>query len=72
VEVQCQDPDKTVARWGDITALESSDRVLQLDNATVTFVDGAIDSLVGVTLTATDSSRAGTSHTICGVRFALT
>ena len=72
VEVQCQDPDKTAARWGEITALQSSDGVLQLDNATVTFVAGEIDSLVGVTLTATDSSRTGAYHTICGVRFTLT
>ena len=71
VEVQSRDPDKTAARWSEITALEITDRELRLDNATVTFVDGPIDSLVGVTLAATDSSRVGTAHTICGIRFAL-
>lgn len=69
VEVQCKDPDKTAARWAEITSLELAGRVLALDNATVTFVDGPVDSLVGVTLAATDSSRAGEQHTICGVQF---
>jgi glyoxalase-like protein len=70
VEVQCKDPDKTATRWGEITAADVAGRVLQLDNATVTFVDGLVDSLVGVTLSATDRSRTG-ERMICGVRFSL-
>ena len=71
VEVQCKDPEKTAARWGEITALDVVDRVLKLDNATVTFIDGPLDSLVGVTLSATDETRAGERHTIAGVTFTL-
>ena len=71
VQVQSQDPDKTAARWGEITALDVADRVLRLDNATVTFVEGSVDSLVAVTVTATDPSRSGEQHTICGVQFTL-
>lgn len=72
VKVQSRDPDKTAARWGEITALDVSDGVLRLDNATVTFVDGPIDSLVGVSLVASDRTRVGELHTICGTRFTLT
>ena len=72
VEVQSKDPDKTAARWSEITAIDLADRVLPLDNASVAFVEGPTDSLVGVTLTAADPSRAGERHTICGVRFTLT
>lgn len=71
VEVQSKDPDKTAARWAEITALEVADRVLELDNATVTFLNGPLDSLIGVTLSATDSSRAGEQHLIAGVTFTL-
>jgi len=71
VEVQSRDPGKTAARWHEITSLDVTDGTLQLDNATVTFVEGPIDSLVGVTLVATDRTRAGEEHTICGVRFTL-
>jgi len=52
-----------------ITAAEAADRVLQLDNATVTFLEGSVDSLVGVTLSAADPTRVGEQRTICGVRF---
>jgi hypothetical protein len=69
VEVQTKDPDKTAARWGEITSLDVADRVLRLDNATVTFVDGPVDTLVGVTVAATDPSRVGESRTLCGIQF---
>jgi hypothetical protein len=72
VDVQTRDPDKTAARWGEITAHEVIDRALYLDRAMVTFVEGPVDSLVGVALAATDPSRAGDQCTICGVRFTLT
>lgn len=41
--VQAKDLGKTAARWGEITAIEIADRVLQLDDATVTFVEGPVD-----------------------------
>jgi hypothetical protein len=71
VEVQTRDPDKTAARWGEITALEVDGGVLGLDNATVRFVEGPVESLVGVTLAATAAARVGEQRTICGVRFTL-
>jgi hypothetical protein len=71
VEVQSKDPVKAAARWGAIAACDVADRALHLDNATVTFVEGSIDSLVGVTLAASDGSRAGDQRTIGGVSFAL-
>jgi hypothetical protein len=71
VDVRSKDPDKTAARWGEITAREDAGRVLALDNATVTFVEGPLDSLIGVTLSATDASRAGEQHVIAGVTFTL-
>lgn len=69
VEVHCRDADTTVTRWAGITGCPASDRVLRLDNATVTFVDGDLDALVGVTLTATDRARVGERHAVGGVQF---
>ena len=71
VTVQSKDPDATAARWGEITALDVEDRSLRLDNATVSFADGPVDSLVAVTLSAAGQSRAGERCTICGVEFTL-
>lgn len=71
VTVQSQHVDATAQRWAAITAGLLADGVLQLDNATVTFVDGPLDSLIAVTLTATDAARVGETHTISGVRFTL-
>jgi hypothetical protein len=71
VELRAKHPDRTAARWGEITAHDISDRVLNLDNATVTFVEGWVDSLIGVTLSVTDHRRAGERHMICGIRFTL-
>jgi hypothetical protein len=71
VEVQSNDPDKTAARWAEITGIDVADHALALDNATVSFVHGPVDSLVGVTLSATDPSRAGEQQIICGVTFTL-
>jgi len=71
VDVQSRDPDKTAARWGEITAHQVIDRVLYLDRAMVSFVEGPVESLVGVALAATDPSRSGEEITVCGVRFTL-
>lgn len=67
VVVQSRQPDRTAARWAEITDHDLDGRALHLDNATVSFVDGPVDSLVDVTLSATDRARAGTQHRICGV-----
>jgi hypothetical protein len=69
VDVQTRDPGKTGARWAEITGLPLDGDTIALDNATVTFVEGAVESLVAVTLSATDRSRAGEEHTVCGIRF---
>lgn len=71
VVVQSRDPQKTAARWAELTMAELAGPVLHLDNATVTFADGPIDSLVAVMLSATDTARRGEQHTICGVTFTL-
>lgn len=71
VEVQSRDADATAARWAEITACDIAGGVLRLDNATVAFADGAVDSLSAVTLTATDACRRGDECTIGGVRFVL-
>jgi hypothetical protein len=69
--VQSRAPDLTAAKWSEITALDLDDGSLRLDNATVTFGEGPVDALVGVTLTATDPSRRGARLRICGVDFDL-
>jgi hypothetical protein len=71
VDVQSRDPGKTAARWSEITALDVTDRTLELDNASVTFVEGPVDALVGVTLTAANSSGRGERHLVGGVQFTL-
>jgi hypothetical protein len=52
VTVQSTDPARTAARWAAIldTATDTGG-VITLDNATVRFIEGPVDSLVGVTLT---------------------
>jgi Glyoxalase-like domain len=71
VVVQARDLDRTAGRWAEITAGDITDRVLQLENADVTFVEGPVDALVGVTLRATDPSRTGEQRTLCGVQFTI-
>ncbi len=74
VTVQSRDPERTRARWAAIVgddAGDVTDRTLALDNATVTFVEGPVDSLVAVALSASDASHAGETDTICGVDFRL-
>jgi hypothetical protein len=72
VDVQSKDPDAAAARWSEITGCDLSGRVLSLDNATINFVEGSLDSLLGVALSATEASRAGERHIISGVAFTLT
>lgn len=71
VTVQSRDPSGTASRWAAITQCALTDSTLQLDNATVTFVVGANDSLIEATLATSDASRAGRSTEIGGVRFRL-
>jgi len=64
VTVQTPDPGRTAARWADITEAALVDGVLQLDNATVRFVEGAVDSLVAIAVTG--PSRIAPRR-ICGI-----
>ena len=68
VTVATRDVASTSQRWAAIIGCPLNDGVLQLDNATVTFVDGPFDTLVGVELHATTNA----THTIGGVTFTLT
>lgn len=71
VEVQTRDPERTAERWAAVTGCTVADGALALGNATVRFVEGTVDSLVAVELTATESTRRGERQTVCGVRMAL-
>lgn len=71
VDVQSRDPMATAERWRAITGCPLDDLVLRLDDASVTFAGGDIDSLIGVTLAATDASRAGETAVVGGVTFTL-
>jgi len=71
VTVQCRTPAATASRWHAITGCDATDDVLRFDNATVHFVEGAIDVLIEASLTASDRSLVGAHHTIGGVRFTL-
>lgn len=68
VRVQSADPARTARRWADILELDlrAGGSVLGLDNATVEFVAGPVDSLVGVTVTGSVLDRP---VTISGVVF---
>lgn len=66
VRVQSVDPERTARRWADILEIEPGPGPLALDNASVEFVAGPVDCLVGVTVTGTGPGR---SVRICGVDF---
>ena len=66
VTVRSVDPDATARRWADLTGCELDGRVLELDGATVTFVEGELDSLVAVALTGPSPIEP---VTIAGVEF---
>jgi hypothetical protein len=51
VTLQSTDPARTAARWAAILETDVVDGTIELDNATVTFVDGPVDSLVAVAVT---------------------
>lgn len=72
VEVQSRDPDRTAARWGAITGFGVDEWTLRLDHGTVRFVEGPLESLVGVTLASASPARSGERHMIGGVQFSLT
>ncbi|HEX9260015.1 MAG TPA: VOC family protein [Acidimicrobiales bacterium] len=71
VDVQSKNPDRTATRWSAITECALAGDALQLDNATVRFRAGPVDTLVAVTLAATDPARSGEHFKICGVDFTL-
>ena len=70
-DVQSRDAERTAQRWSNITGLDVDDLTLRLDQGVVRFVSGPVETLVGITLSAADRSRAGEQHTICGVTFSL-
>ena len=67
VTVQSADAGRAAARWGEILEADVVDGTVALDNAKITFVEGRVDSLVGVTLTG---PKAAGERVIGGVRFA--
>ena len=64
VTVQSTDPARTAQRWADITEAALVDLVLMLDNATVRFVEGPVDSLVAIAVTGPTPIA---SRRICGI-----
>lgn len=64
VTVQSPDPERTARRWADITEAPLVDGVLRLDNATVGFVEGPVDSLVAIEVTG---PQRITPCRICGI-----
>ncbi|HEX9530196.1 MAG TPA: VOC family protein [Acidimicrobiales bacterium] len=67
VTVQSADAGKAAARWAEILETVVVDGIIALDNATITFVDGTVDSLVGVTVAG---PKVTGDRVIAGVRFA--
>ena len=51
VTVQSTRPQKTAAGWAEILEIETHDDAIVLDNASVRFVEGPVDSLIAVTVT---------------------
>jgi hypothetical protein len=72
VVVESSDPAATAERWAALTAGDLSGLTLTLDNVTVGFAEGPLDTLVSVDLAAADPSRAGDEQVIGGVTFRLT
>lgn len=70
VTVQSTDAGRTAARWSEILELDVNGNVIDLDNATVEFVDGPFDSLAEVRVTATGHQPLG-DRVVSGVRFTL-
>lgn len=78
VEVQCDDPAATAARWGRVLDRPVTDGAdgpaIEVDDATVTFlpdVDGRGPGLAALHLLATDRSRAGEQLDLVGTRIRL-
>lgn len=74
VEMQAVDPDAMAERWGVALGRTATDRVMELDDATIRFVpaeDGRGDGLAAADLVAADRSRAGEVLDLCGTRFNL-
>ena len=67
VTVATSDMDRTATTWASVLGLDlRAGSVLELDNAAVRFVPGAVDALVGVTVSG---PPAGSVWSIGGVRF---
>lgn len=67
VTVACRRPEEVARKWAALLDADLAGLSLALDNATVEFVDGPVDALVGVTMTGPGPVPEAT---IAGVRFA--
>lgn len=74
VDIQSDDADAMAERWANAVGRPVVDRVMELDDAQIRFVNAADDrgdGLVAADLVASDRGRAGESLDICGCRFNL-
>lgn len=70
VEIEAVDAPGLADRWGAALDRPVSDALtIELDDAELRFVPGATDRVRGFDVTATDRTRVGESHTLCGTVF---
>ena len=73
-EISCADPDAVAERFSEFVGRPVTNRVLQLDDSEVRFVEsppGQRDRMTGIDMTATDRSRAGESFEFARTTFRL-
>ena len=74
VDIQSSDPDAMGERWSRAIGRSVTDRVIELDDAQIRFVDSVDDrgdGLVSADLVAADRTRAGEVLNLCGFGFNL-
>ena len=74
IDIQADDPDAMAARWAQATDNPVRQKVIQLDDAQIRFIeakDGRGDGLSAADLYATDRRRAGEALTLGGFEFRL-
>lgn len=74
IDIQAQDPEAMAERWANAIGIRVANRVIELDDASIRFVedaDGRGDGLAAAELRASDPSRTGETLTICGFDFKL-
>jgi hypothetical protein len=71
VTLAVEDPEATAIRWAEVFGVAASGSEISLDHGTsISFVPSERredDGVCGVTVTATDRSRAGETASVCGV-----